>query len=318
LLRAPAFSGMPLDRAATLREDEAWVARTLADPASRVLAAGADGVLVDDGGLARRTVAEAGGEGIAPILLGLDGAGAALFALDLDGLGDDGRADAVGRGARTISLREAGAALAAPEAGLAAYLTALLNWHRRHGHCANCGAPTRIAEAGYARRCDACAAMHFPRTDPVVIMVVEHAGSVLLGRHAGWPANQYSALAGFVSPGESLEEAVVREVREESGIDCRDPAFVTSQPWPFPTSLMLGFEARSAGGEPEVIDGELEDVRWFALAEVQEALDAAGDDPTWPAPAGSRLRVPPSISIARYLLERWARRAAAGSPARAR
>jgi NAD+ diphosphatase len=297
---------MPLDRAATLRDDEAWIARTLADPASRVLAASADGVLVDDTGLARRTLAEAGGEAIAPILLGLDapsrgaGGSVALFAVDLDGL-DPPAAAAITQGGRTISLREAGAALAAPEAGLAAYLTALLNWHRRHGHCANCGAPTRIAEAGYARRCDACAAMHFPRTDPVVIMVVEHAGSVLLGRHAGWPANQYSALAGFVSPGESLEEAVVREVREESGIDCRDPAFVTSQPWPFPTSLMLGFEARSHGGEPQVIDGELEDVRWFTLAEVRSAIGGNGD---------GRLRVPPSISIARFLLERWARDAA--------
>jgi NAD+ diphosphatase len=295
---------MPLDRAATLRTDVAWVARTIADPASRVLAAGRDGVLVHNGELARRTLAGLP-DAVEPILLGLDG-GAALFALDLDAL-DAAAADALTGGGRTISLREAGAALARPEAGLAAYLVALLNWHRRHRHCANCGAPTSVAEAGYSRRCGACEATHFPRTDPVVIMVVEHAGRVLLGRHAGWPAGQYSALAGFVSPGESLEEAVVREVREESGIECHDPAFVTSQPWPFPSSLMLGFSARSDGGEPVVNDGELEDVRWFALEQVRAAISGAGD---------GGLRVPPSISIARFLLERWARTAAAGAQPR--
>ena len=144
--------------------------------------------------------------------------------------------------------------------------------------------------------------MHFPRTDPVVIMLVEHEGRVLLGRHAGWPAAQYSALAGFVSPGESLEEAVVREVREESGIEARDPVFVTSQPWPFPSSLMLGFEAHADGGDPVPGDGELEDVRWFARHEVDAAL----------AGASAPLRLPPSISIARHLIERWAAGIGAG------
>src|ERR1035441_9294609 len=157
--------------------------------------------------------------------------------------------------------------LALPVVPGAAYLSALLNWHPRHGFCENCGAATIVAEAGYSRRCPQCGVTHFPRTDPVVIMLVEHAGRLLLGRRAGWPGNRYSVLAGFVSPGESLEEAVVREVREESGIQAYDPRFVTSQPWPFPASLMLGFDARSDGGEPRALDGELEDVQWFTRSE---------------------------------------------------
>ena len=302
----PAFSGMALDRAATLRTDPAWVARTLEEPTTRLLAAGSEGVLVDDArdvALARRRLAalrEAGADTLEPILLGMDGP-CALFAVDLDALGGHARAFVTRQG-HPIGLRDAGAMLSRSEAGLAAYLMALLNWHRRHRFCANCGALTTIADAGYARRCTSCEAVHFPRTDPVVIMVVEHAGSVLLGRHAGWPARQYSALAGFVSPGESLEEAVVREVSEEAGIQAHDPTFVTSQPWPFPSSLMLGFRARSDGGRPAAIDGELEDVRWFTLAEVRAAIE---DD-------GGELRLPPRISIARFLVERWAVDAAAG------
>ena len=215
-----------------------------------------------------------------------------LFALDLDLLPSDTVAT---DGGRIVALRDAGALLPHAEAGLAAYLTALLNWHRRHRFCANCGAGTVIEEAGYSRRCPRCHAVHFPRTDPVVIMTVEHRGRLLLARRAGWPAGRCSVLAGFVSPGESAEEAVVREVREESGIVARDAAYVSSQPWPFPSSLMLGFEAQSDGGEPSARDGELEEVRWFSLDEVRRA--ARGEDP--------ELRLPPPVSIARFLIDRW-------------
>jgi NAD+ diphosphatase len=126
-------------------------------------------------------------------------------------------------------------------------------------------------------------------------VLVEHDGLALLGRQAGWPPGQYSVLAGFVGPGESLEEAVIREVREESGIVARDPRFVTSQPWPFPLSVMLGFEAHSDGGTPAPQDGELEDVRWFTREEVGEGL--AGRSP--------ELVLPPGISISYFLVERW-------------
>jgi NAD+ diphosphatase len=297
---APAFSGMALDRAVTLRTDPAWVARTLAAPSTRVLSATGAGVLLDDADvprLIRRSpapLADRLGAAVEPILLGLEGA-AARFAVDLDSLDDGDRAE-IARGARIVGLRDAGAVLAPSEAGLAAYLMALLNWHRRHRFCANCGAATTVAEAGYSRRCGSCGAVHFPRTDPVVIMLVENAGRVLLGRRAGWPPGQYSALAGFVAPGESLEEAVVREVREESGIEAHSPTFVTSQPWPFPASLMLGFHARSDGGEPVAHDGELEDVQWFTLDAVRAAIKIGSPE----------LRLPPSISIASFLIRRWA------------
>src|SRR5205085_10587117 len=173
-----------------------------------------------------------------PILLGLD-AETGLFALDLDAVTEAARAALLERG-RVIGLREAGTELAHAEAGLAAYVTALLNWHRRHRYCANCGSPTDVQEAGYSRHCPRCGATHFPRTDPVVIMTVEHDSHLLLGRRAGWPDGRCSVLAGFISPGESAEEAGVREVRDEAGIAARDPAYAAAQPWPFPSSPLPG------------------------------------------------------------------------------
>jgi NAD+ diphosphatase len=290
----PAFTGMTLDRAMSEREDPAVVARLLEDPATRVLAATSDGVLVADGqapSLLRATLApDAAHE---PILLGLDDS-AAVFATELDELPASTRAELTARG-RIVSLRDAGALLSRPEAGLAAYLTALLNWHRRHRWCANCGHRTEIGQAGYSRRCARCGAHHFPRTDPVVIMTVDHDGSLLLGHRTGWPHARYSVLAGFVSPGEAAEEAVIREVEEEAAIIARDPRFVTSQPWPFPSSLMLGFEARSDGGEPHASDGELDDVQWFTRQEVIDGIEGANP----------KLLLPPSVSIARFLIERW-------------
>jgi NAD+ diphosphatase len=281
---------MTLDRASAERKDPAWVRRLLEDPETRAIAAGHDGVLMRDGdapALARLPLSA----GQAPILLGLETDGQALFARDLEGAAPVPEA-----GAEIVSLRDAGSVLPHSEAGLAAYVVALLNWHRRHRFCANCGAPTDVAEAGYSRHCPRCGATHFPRTDPVVIMTVEHHGRLLLGRRAGWPAGRLSVLAGFVSPGESAEEAVAREVQEESGIVCRDPVFVTSQPWPFPASLMLGFHAVSDGGEPRARDGELEEVHWLEAEAVRRTLREEHPD----------FKLPPSISIARYLIERWA------------
>jgi NAD+ diphosphatase len=285
---------MALDRASAERKDGGWVRRKLEDPGARVLTATHDGVAVTNGGAPALLRGElTSGEREEPILLGLQD-GTPLFAVDLEALSRAEQLEMV-QGAVIMPLREAGLVLAPPEAGLAAYVVALLNWHRRHHFCANCGAQTSVAEAGYSRRCPRCGAHHFPRTDPCVIMTVEHDGRLLLGRRASWPPDRLSVLAGFVSPGEAAEEAVIREVVEESGIIARDPVFVASQPWPFPASLMLGFHAVSDGGEPRTRDRELDEVRWVDREDVRRAL--AGDD--------SVFRLPPGVSIARFLIDRW-------------
>jgi NAD+ diphosphatase len=290
----PPFTGMALDRVSTERKDPEWVRRELADPAAQAVTATHEGVAMADEGeplLLRSKLPSEGREEL--ILLGLDD-GAPLFAVDLEALPRAEQLEMV-EGADIMPLREAGLVLPPAEAGLAAYVVALLNWHRRHRFCANCGAQTSVDEAGYSRHCPRCGAQHFPRTDPCVIMTVEHDGRLLLGRRAGWPKGRLSVLAGFVSPGEAAEEAVIREVVEESEIVARDPVFVASQPWPFPASLMLGFHAVSDGGEPRARDGELEEVRWVDRDTVGRAL----------AGADAEFRLPPGVSIARFLIERW-------------
>jgi NAD+ diphosphatase len=311
------FTGERLDRAAERRTDPAWLAAQAASPRARAVLAGDAGVHVTaDERLA--LVPLAGLDAREPLLLGLDDAGP-VFAVDTDG---DGQApppvSAAGQrwtargaiaghgespfdpatGTRAIGLRAAAGTLPHADAGLAAHAAALVNWHRRHRHCSVCGAPTAVAEGGIVRRCPACGTDHHPRTDPVVIMLVTDGDRVLLGRQPTWPAGRYSALAGFVEPGESLEEAVAREVREEAGVEVGAPEYVASQPWPFPTSLMLGFMAPYAGGEPRRVDDELEDVQWFSRADVAAAVEER-DGP---------LGVPPRFAIARRLLETWLRR----------
>ncbi len=273
------FAGARLDRVTARRRDPAWVASLVRDPASRAVVASADAVLVDGDRLALVPL-----EGLSsPLLLGVQD-GRALFAVD-----GAGRDDLVG-------VREIAPALAQDEGGLLAYAASLLNWHRRHGFCSVCGTESEVREAGLLRVCPACGAEHHPRTDPVVIMlVVDGEGDrVLLGRQAAWPEARYSALAGFVEPGESLEDAVAREVLEESGVEVTGARYVSSQPWPFPSSLMLGFEASYAGGEVVAADGELEDARWFTRSEL---LDAAAER--------GALRLPPALAIARRLIDGW-------------
>jgi NAD+ diphosphatase len=292
----PPFTGMALDRVSVERKDPAWVSSLVGDPRCRAVAAGHRGVLISDGhNPALVRVSPTPVQLDQAILLGTED-GHGILALDLDEQSSALPAPG-GHSARVVSLRDAGLVLSHAEAGLAAYATALLNWHRRHRFCANCGAGTEIAEAGYSRHCPRCGATHFPRTDPVVIMTVEHRERLLLGRRTGWPAGRLSVLAGFVSPGESAEEAVLREVQEESGIVAIDPVFVTSQPWPFPASLMLGFHAQADGGEPRARDGELDEVHWLELDAVRQATRDEHPD----------FKLPPPVSIARFLIERWVR-----------
>jgi NAD+ diphosphatase len=189
------------------------------------------------------------------------------------------------------NLRDVGHLLGDRDAGLMVHAVGLANWHATHTHCPRCGAPTRSVKGGAVRVCDADGTEHFPRTDPAMIVLVhDGADRCLLGRQPIWPAGRYSTLAGFVEPGESAEQAVVREVLEETGVVVRDVAYSSSQPWPFPASLMLGFTARADGdAEPVATDGELEDARWFHRDELRD---------------GSAM-LPTPVSIAYKLITEW-------------
>ncbi len=304
------FTGERLDRAADRRTDPTWVAAQAASPDARAVVAGNDGVRValpagDHGEPRLALLPLAGLDAAEPLLLGLDEAGP-VFAVDEDGAAGRAAVAAHGEGpldpatgTRPLGLRAAAGFLPQADGGLAAHAAALVNWHRRHRHCAVCGATTEISDGGIVRRCPRCGTQHHPRTDPVVIMLVTDGDRVLLGRQPVWPPGRYSALAGFVEPGESLEEAVVREVREEAGVEVGPPEYVASQPWPFPTSLMIGFTAPYRSGEPHRVDEELEDVRWFDRHALAQAIAGREDSP---------LGVPPPFAIARRLMEQWVRR----------
>ncbi len=197
-------------------------------------------------------------------------------------------------GAHFGELRLAMNSLAPPEAALAATARALFNWHRTHRYCASCGHASEVAAAGWERLCPSCGARHYPRTDPVVIMLVTHGNALLLGRSHGWPERMYSALAGFIEPGETMEAAVAREVREETGLVVSDIRYIASQPWPFPNSLMFGCSAR-ASSRALMLDDELEDARWVSREEVLASW--AGHHPDiLPARKGA---------IAHYMIGMW-------------
>ena len=202
-------------------------------------------------------------------------------------------------GARPLGLREVGALLDDRDAGLLVHAVGVTNWHANHPRCPRCGTPTEVVRGGSVRRCPADGSEHFPRTDPAMIVLVHDGGDrCVLGRQAVWPAGRYSTLAGFVEPGESAEQAVVREVAEETGLVVDEVEYVASQPWPFPSSLMLGFRARCDGDAvPVPTDGELEDARWFSRDDLRGAT-------TWGMP-GSDLQLPSAVSIASLLIARW-------------
>jgi NAD+ diphosphatase len=314
-LKSNAFTGAQLDRAADgRRRDDAWVDAQQADPRARVLLAGTAGIAMSRGRLDYLPLRSAPPGVDSPVLLGVDGDGP-LFAVDegppapdatrppLIGAQDrQGDGDAVAEG--RVRLREAAAMLPHDEGGIVAYAAGLLNWHRRHRFCSVCGEAAEPREGGYVRHCGRCGTDHHPRLDPVVIMLVANDDRVLLGRQPSWPTKRYSALAGFVAQGESLEEAIAREVAEEAGVKVGQPKYLGSQPWPFPSSLMLGFIAPWIAGEPPGTDPELEDVRWFKREQLQLA---AAHDHGWDGnPAGDvEPLLPPRLAIARRLIEHW-------------
>ena len=301
MARPNALAGAELDRAHLLRRDARWQAERLADPDSRALAvAGTRVPVIDDGAGVQAAfspvaaIAPLAQAESAPVFLGVD-AGRALFAVDVS-LAPEARLDQALAPARLDGLREVGGLVSQRDGGLLAYAAGLLAWHARHGFCGVCGAATQAAEAGHLRVCTNTEGSHkhFPRTDPVVIMLVCDGDRCLLGRQAVWPPGRYSALAGYVEPGESLEEAVAREVAEEAGVQVSGVTYHSSQPWPFPSSLMLGFTA-SLTGAPDLrlADEELEDVRWFGCDELMAAVETG------------HVLLPPPVAIARRLIEDW-------------
>jgi NAD+ diphosphatase len=295
--RAPLpLSRSAVDRAAARRLDEAWLVAAWSHPTTRVLVLSEGRAFVVDreGGSELVLVPSfEAPDGQERFFLGQDDAGTAYFAMVTESL--PGRLDG---DARPAGLREVGALLGDRDAGLLVHAVALENWHRSHRFCSRCGHPTAPAAAGHVRRCTACAHEHYPRTDPAVIMLVtDGEDRALLGRQALWPEGRYSTLAGFVEPGESLEQAVAREVAEEAGVRVAEATYVASQPWPFPCSLMLGFLARAddrdGGTEIEVDGEELSEARWFSREELREAMEDGSVMP------------PGGISIARRLIELW-------------
>jgi len=297
-----ALARSTVDRQAELRLDEAAVAAAWSNPDTRVLVVSEGRALVLD---ELDPVVEQNPE--APLaklvlvssldapegdryFLGRDDGGRAYFAVPAESL--PGRQDA---DARSASLRETGMLLSDRDAGLLTHAVALEYWHRSHTFCSRCGHATQVAASGHVRRCPQCGTEHYPRTDPAVIMAVTDADDrLLLGRQSAWDAHRYSVLAGFVEPGESLEAAVAREVREEAGLTVTEVEYLGSQPWPFPCSLMLAFRARVDDPERVRADGdELQEVRWFSRAELAAAIES-GDV----VPSGR-------ISVARALIENW-------------
>ncbi len=308
-----AFAGAGLDRASARREDAAFLANSRAEPRARAALIARD-MLV----LGRETrqafwplaLAESLGSREV-ILLGLDPDGAPYFAAALpeaaveqragggDGFLDGrvlivpGREDLLPIDMRSIALQ----GLVPPaEVAILGQAKAIADWHARHRFCAKCGQPTRVTAAGWRRECDACKAQHFPRTDPVVIMLVIDGERCLLGRQARFPKGMYSALAGFVEPGETVEEAVRREIHEESGIVCDEVRYLASQPWPFPSSLMIGCLARAVTSGIVVDREELEDARWFSRDELHLMFDRRHPEGVF---------APVRMAIAHHLLKFW-------------
>jgi NAD+ diphosphatase len=294
-----------VDRASARREDTGWIAAAWAGDATRVLVLDKGQALVRFGagapGLVLVPPAQAP-EGLR-FLLGVDGAGIAYFGVmgPAGGLGagppqpPGSGLDLPESGVHPVSLRQAAHQLGDRDAGLFTHAVALSNWHARHTHCPRCGALTVPTPAGHARHCPVDGSEHFPRIDPAVIMLVtDDVDRCLLARNQQWPARRVSILAGFVEAGESAEQAVIREVKEETGIVVSDVRYVGSQPWPMPQSLMLGFRARAGRGQRiSVDDKEIAEARWFTRAELGAAV-AAGD-----------VLLPPPVSIAHQIIQSW-------------
>lgn len=287
--RTNVFAGPYVDRASVLRKDAAWLSAALVADDTRFVPVWRSRSLVRLGAAPAAVLLQRESlltfEPETAILLG-QFQGRPVFAVELDAPEPPSLADA----AEFADLRTTGALLPADDAGLLAYARAMVYWRQRHRFCGACGGPTQPASAGHVMHCAACGTDAFPRIDPAIIVLISDGERALLGRQAAWPPGRYSTIAGFVEPGESLEDAVAREVREETGANVVDVHYHSSQPWPFPSSLMIGFLATASGTDPIVLhDAELEDARWITRAEI----------------AGGGIGLPPPTSISFRLIAEW-------------
>jgi NAD+ diphosphatase len=282
----PGFTGSPLDRVDHLRADPEALADLRSSPRARLLLLdGLDPVPAEDGGLSWGSLARAPADAELALLGLIDGS--PRFVALTDAKAGPARAPALWRMLEYLAPADASTYAAA---------RSLVDWHARHGFCARCGNPTDPFRAGWARRCGTCSAEHFPRTDPVVIMLAEHDGRALVGRQPGFAAGRYSALAGFVEVGESIEEAVARELKEEAGVRTTSVRYIASQPWPFPSSLMMACIAPVESDALTIDTNELEHAMWVSRDDVAAAI--AGD------PAAPFIG-PPPFAIAHTLFRSW-------------
>jgi NAD+ diphosphatase len=296
------FNFNPLDRRSDKRNDDAFVEHLRSDPAARFLVFDGDVPLLKRGNVydpwfvASETAAF--GQPLLGVFLGEDTDGSGRFALNLAPQ-DPSPGIAYERiDLRSLALQDL---VAARALGMLAEAKSILDWHRRNSFCANCGSASRITTAGWQRICDVCGARHFPRVDPVVIMLVIDGERCLLGRQRHFAPGMYSALAGFVEPGETAEDAVRREVMEEARVKCAQVVYFASQPWPFPSSLMIGCFAKGSGTDIVVDTDELEDARWFSRPVVAAMLAGAHAD---------GLSAPKPFAIAHHLLKAYVEKGA--------
>ncbi len=297
-----AFSGSLLNRLSERRPDAAWIAARLIDPASLILPVwrlqpfltGGDAAL--EAGFLRPGLIERLAAPDAPcVFLGLEGE-RACFALDISAADDPRNTGPLSGLGEFRELRGAAPLLPAKDLAILGHAKAMIDWHQRHGFCARCGAPTVSADAGYKRVCTACGTEHFPRTDPAVIMLATQGDACLLGRNKTWPPDFFSALAGFLEPGESIEEAVRRELFEEAGVRAGAVTYYASQPWPFPSQLMIGCFAECDGRALNLDPNEIAEAEWFTRERACALL--AGDIPG--------RRGPFAVAIAHHLIRAWA------------
>ncbi len=271
------YTGAPLDRISHLREDPVWIAARRRAKDTRLVPVWRSRSLVhteDDRALIL-TVEEAGellDSAQHEVVLGLEG-DTLYIGLDLSHLEDPYGHPRIEAEGAFEDLRQIGPVIPAEEGAILAHARGMMTWHQRHRFCGVCGSPTEVSHGGYQRNCTGCDAQHFPRTDPAVIMLVHKDDNCLLGRTHHFPRRIYSTLAGFVEPGESLEEAVVREVFEEAGVRVGEVRYMASQPWPFPSSLMLGFHAEAEAMDLNIDPKELEDARWMRRDQLDRLED---------------------------------------------